>query len=153
MCCRRYCPRLPVPMKPYWTWSFAARTFWIAGPATTAAAAPAVRTKSLRETSWSSAISDSPILHKVVFYLLKKAFLGGLVLDRQRFAQFLEQLSLGPVQLARHLHVDVHEKVSAPVTVDVGHTLAANAELRARLRAFGNFQTVDPVQSRDFELH
>src|SRR5262245_3500386 len=50
---------------PNWTWSFAARTFWIAGAPTTAAAAVtavAVFSTSRRETSFSCDMEGGPFL-------------------------------------------------------------------------------------------
>src|SRR5690242_10760602 len=118
MCCSRYWPRLPVPMKPNCTWSLAAFAVCIA-----AAATPAVFTKSLRVTSCLSAIGI-PILHEVVFYLLKKTLFRRLIFHRQNLAQLFKKLLLRAVELGGNLHLDMDEQIAAPVPVDMRDTLA-----------------------------
>ena len=54
-------PRLPVPIMPYRTGSFAAFAFWMKGAAVTAVTAPAALIRSRRVKSFSCAMRGTPL--------------------------------------------------------------------------------------------
>src|SRR5262245_21606396 len=91
-------------------------------------------------------------LHEVIFDLLENSFFGGLVVCRQRFPKLLEQLLLIARELGGGFHFEMDHDVTTSVAVHMRHALMAYAQLRARLRAFRNFEVLRLLQRGDFDL-
>ena len=74
------------------------------------------------------------------------------VVDLQRLAELAHELLLLLGELRRSLHADLDDEIAAAVRVQVRDALAAQAELLAALRAFGDLEGLGAVEGFDFEL-
>src|SRR5580704_6605843 len=79
-------------------------------------------------------------LHEVVFDLLEQAFFRRRIIHRQGVAQLFQQSPLLARKPGGNLNLDANQEVAATAAVYDRDALIAEAELRAALRALGNFE-------------
>src|SRR5829696_5436524 len=110
-------------------------------------------------TALARRTSAGQVLAKDVFDLaedaaivLVLALLRLHLLLGQRRRQLLEQLLLFLRQLLRCDRLDGHEQITVAAARHVGHTLAAQAERGAGLRALGNLDGLVAVDARHLDL-
>src|SRR4029077_19272700 len=85
-------------------------------------------------------------LSEDVLHLLDQCAALRLVLDMRQPVKLLQQFALALVELARRLHPNLDEQVALPAAVEHRYALVLQPEGRARLRAFGNFQSLLSLQ-------
>src|SRR5689334_16554993 len=102
--------------------------------------------------TYTPARSGCRASREVVFDLLEKPLLGGLIFRRQGVTQLLQQFFLLAAEPGRNAYVDMHVEVAAGVAVDDRHALVADAELGPALGSLGDLELVRLLERGYFDL-
>ena len=92
------------------------------------------------------------LLAEDLFDLAEEAAGGWGVFDGDGFGELPQELLLLLGELGGRLHADFDDEVALAVGVQVGNALAAQLELLAALRAFGDLDGFDAFERVDLEL-